>query len=243
MQKKKEYKNILILGASSDIGCELVKQFLNDGYQVYAHCYLNKKKLSQIINRNLNIIKSDFSKFNDKKLKFFLKFLQKKKINYLINLIGMVDNISYSKSNIQNQLSILKVNTVVPNLITKALIPNMINLKFGRIVNCSSIGVKFGGSQYNYNYSLSKHSSEFIPSELKKMSKKNILVNNLRIGVTNTKIHKKMKRNKKNLIKRESLIPIGRIAQINEIVRYIVFFASKENSYVTNETISIAGGE
>ena len=45
------------------------------------------------------------------------------------------------------------------------------------------------------------------------------------------------------LEKRARLIPIGRIAEINEIVDSIIFLISKKNSYLTNETISISGGE
>ena len=44
--------------------------------------------------------------------------------------------------------------------------------KFGRIVNTSSIGVKFGGGNATFAYSLSKYLNEFIPSYIKIMFKK-----------------------------------------------------------------------
>ena len=47
--------------------------------------------------------------------------------------------------------------------------------KFGRVINTSSIGVKFGGGEKTYLYSLSKHINEFIPSYIRKLSNKNIL--------------------------------------------------------------------
>ena len=112
----------------------------------------------------------------------------------------------------------------------------MIKIQFGRIVNGSSIGVKFGGGESTYNYSLSKHTLEFIPSYIKKLSKKNILINNIRIGVTNTKLHSKIKN--KVINKRTKLIPIGRMGETHEIANYIYFLISKNNSYLTNETIS-----
>ena len=116
----------------------------------------------------------------------------------------------------------------------------MIKNNFGRIVNCSSIGIKFGGGSNTYNYSLSKFASEFIPYNFKDWAKKNVLINNLRIGVTNTKLHKKIG---KNIKKRVKLIPISRAAETNEIVKYILFFISKDNTYSTGQTISISGGE
>ena len=68
------------------------------------------------------------------------------------------------------------------------------------------------------------------------------MINNLRIGVTNTKIHKRMKKNL-NLKKRIKLIPMKRMAEANEISKYIVNLASEENSFITGETITVAGGE
>ena len=47
----------------------------------------------------------------------------------------------------------------------------------------------------------------------------------------------------KNLNKRINLIPIKRAAKINEITDMIFFLASEKNSYISNETITIAGGE
>ena len=107
----------------------------------------------------------------------------------------------------------LTVNALLPILIEKMLVKRMLSQKWGRILNCSSIGVKFGGGTNSYNYSLSKHCLEFIPSNYKNWAKRNVFINNLRIGVTNTKIHKKMKRKKLKMKKRLKLIPINRMAE------------------------------
>ena len=50
----------------------------------------------------------------------------------------------------------------------------MLKNKWGRILNSSSIGTKFGGGIKSFNYSLSKHLLEFIPGIYKKWSKKNV---------------------------------------------------------------------
>ena len=236
-------KNILILGASSDIGIRLVKKCIEDGYFVYAHYNSRKNELTKFPKKKLQIFKSNFLKFNDKKINQLIKKLKNKNIFYIINLIGYVDNVNYLNSSLKNIISTLKVNTLVPNLIIKKLLPNMIKIEFGRILNCSSIGVKFGGGENTYNYSLSKHVLEFIPSYLKKLSKKNILINNIRIGVTNTKLHSKIKNKNKILKKRATLIPMGRISEIDEMVEYILFLISQKNSYLTNETVTVSGGE
>ena len=235
--------NILILGASSDIGIQVVKKCIENGFFVFAHYNSKKKELSKLPKKNLFQLKSNFLDLNDKKLQLVLKKLKDKKISYIINLIGYIDNINYLESNLEKIVLSLKVNTLIPNLIIKELLPYMIKTKFGRILNCSSIGVKFGGGENTYNYSLAKHTLEFIPSSLKKLSSKYILINNLRIGVTNTKLHLKIKNKNKFLKKRARLIPQKRIAEIGEMVNYIFFLISKKNTYLTGETISVSGGE
>ena len=118
----------------------------------------------------------------------------------------------------------------------------MLNKKWGRILNCSSIVVKFGGGADSYNYSLSKHCLEFIPSIYKSWAKKNVFINNLRIGVTNTKIHKRMKNNSK-IKERLKLIPINRMAEPKEISAYITNLTTDSNYYMTGQTLTASGGE
>ena len=127
-------------------------------------------------------------------------------------------------------------------LIQRNIIKNMIRKKYGRILNGSSIGVKFGGGKNTFNYSFSKHCMEFIPNDFKAWSKDNVLINNLRIGVTNTKIHKKIKKGL-SMKKRINLIPAKRMASPSEIADYIVYLISEKNSYITGQTLSISGGE
>ena len=69
-----------------------------------------------------------------------------------------------------------------------------------------------------------------------------MLINNLRIGVTNTKMHKRMK--KKIKIKdRIKLIPINRMAEPKEIANYIMSLTTEKNSYITGQTLAASGGE
>ena len=54
--------NVFILGASSDIGKELIKIFSQNNYSITAHCNTNNKSLIEISKKfkKIKIIKKNF---------------------------------------------------------------------------------------------------------------------------------------------------------------------------------------
>ena len=237
-------KHILILGGSSDIGVEVVKEFIKKGWKISAHFFKNKKKLDGLKKnyKNLNLIKFNFSSYKNFKIEKLITKKFNKKYDSVVNLIGYIDNKGFENTNLKSVMNSLAINMVVPVLVEKMVLKKMLSQKWGRILNCSGIGVKYGGGKNSYNYHLSKHCLEFIPSSYKNWAKKNVFINNLRIGVTNTKIHKRMKKNIRKS-ERLNLIPVKRMAEPKEISNYITNLVTEKNSYMTGQTITVSGGE
>ena len=240
---KKIKRHVLILGGSSDIGIEVVKSFLNLNWNVTAHYNRNKKKLKIIKKnyKNLKLVQFNFLNYNYFNVESLIKNRFNQKYDSIVNLIGYIDNKSFNNTNLKSVLRSLTINAIIPILINKLLVKKMLVQRFGRILNCTSIGIKFGGGINTYNYALAKHCLEFIPNIHKEWAKRNVLINNLRIGITNTKIHKKIKN--KNMKKRVDLIPMKRMAEPKEVANYIINLVSDKNSYMTGQTINISGGE
>ena len=228
-------KKILILGGSSDIGTELLSKLLKIT-DILLHIHHNKKNFKIKKNNKIKFIKKDLSNLNDKNL---IKYFDND-YDIIINLVGYISNQSFLRFNLKEIQKTIMINSLIPFLIIKNSIKNMTRKNYGRIINTSSVGVKFGGGNSTFSYSLSKHINEFIPCELRKLCSKNILYNTLRIGVTNTKFHKKIKN--KSLKERTKLIPIKRMATTQDIADYIVYLIFN-NNYVANEVINITGGE
>ena len=237
----KKNKKVLILGASSDIGMTVIEKFLQEDWCVFAHANksISRFKKFSIFENKLKILKCDLAKENQ--VEKLIKFTAKAQIISYINLVGYLDNISYKKTNFKTLTKSLTINTIAPNLIKRSLIKNMERIKFGRILDLSSIGVKYGGSEFTYNYSFSKHALEYIPSYFKNLTKKNILTNILRAGVVNTRLLRTIKG--KDINKRKKLIPIKRLASAQEITETIYNLASEKNTYISGEKITISGGE
>ena len=163
------------------------------------------------------------------------------KIDILVSLSGYLKIKKFSQVKIDDFLEHINVNYFSNFLITKKIIAHMKRNNWGRVLYASSIGTKFGGSDNSFVYSLSKFMNEFFPKPIKNLTKYNILFNTLKIGLTNTKLNKIDKN--KNLKKRVKLIPLGRMATIREVVNYILFLTTNENTLISNEVINISGGE
>lgn len=233
-------KKVLILGASSEIGIQAVNMYLKKNWSVIAHYSNNNKELKKIKSKKLKIFK-----FNLKKINNFEKFVKKSQlfadINSFISLTGYIKPNQLSEIKISNFYDHINVNYLSNILLLKRLLPQMKKKNFGRVLLSSSTGIKFGGSTSTIIYSLTKYMNEFFFSSYKDFYKKNVLINTIRIGVTDTKIHLKTK--KKNMSKRIKLIPINRIASVKEVVDYIYLYASDQNTLTTNTVVNITGGE
>ena len=234
-------KKVLILGASSDIGVELVKLYLKNNYNVVAHYNKNIKNLKKINNKNLSFLKFDLKKINS--FENFIKRKQKMFLNFdiFISLTGYLNLKKIDKAKITDFNNHINVNYLSNFLVIRSVVKGMLKRNWGRIVLSSSIGTKFGGSENSFIYSLSKYMNQFFPKIYKSFIKKNVLINTLQIGLTDTKMNLIDKT--KNLKKRIKLIPLARMASKTEVATYIHFLTSEKNNLIANQIINISGGE
>lgn len=235
----KKKRIVLILGASSEIGIEVVKKFIQEEWFVIAHFHKNSNQLKKFNSLYIKTIKADL--FNLSDVTKLIKVISKFNIVSYVNLVGYLDNKTFLKTNLKLLIKSLTINTLAPNIIKRSLINKMKKQKFGRILDISSIGLKFGGSHFSYNYTFSKNALEFMPVFFKDLTKKNILSNVLRVGVVDTKLLRKIKG--KSIARRKKLIPIRRFANTKEISEIIFNLASDKNSYISGQVIAVSGGE
>ena len=121
---KNKKRHVLILGGSSDIGMEVVKNFLKLKWNVTAHFLKNKKKL-QIVRKNfknLNLIKFDFANYKNSTIEESMVKKFSGKYDSIINLIGYVDNISFENTDLKSILKSLIANALLPTLIQNFMV-------------------------------------------------------------------------------------------------------------------------
>lgn len=237
----KKNNKVLILGASSGIGKEVVKVMLNKNYQVIAHYFKNGRVLKKIKNKNLKLFKFDLTKIRNFEVFFKKKTKLFKDVSIYISLTGYMKLQTFEKVSLKNLNDHINANYLSNIIPLKFLLKRMALKNFGRIVMSSSIGTKFGGAINNYPYSLSKFMNQFFPSIFKKYISKNVLVNILQIGLTDTKMNFVDKN--KNLKERIKKIPLKRMGKPHEVANYIYFLSSAQNKLIANQIINISGGE
>lgn len=152
------------------------------------------------------------------------------------NLINPIDNIIESDIN-----QMMQVNLLSPIILLKGFVPYMKRNCFGRIVNIGSIWgsiAKPGRSVY----SATKHGIHGITSTLAvELASYNILVNTVAPGQTLTELT--LRNNSPEEIREmEKEIPVGRLAQPEEVARLVFFLGNEENTYITGQQVIIDGG-
>ena len=128
-----------------------------------------------------------------------------------------------------------------PFRLCQAAIPSMSRKGWGRIVNISSRWGKIGKS-HRASYSASKFALDGLTLSLAaEYAEDGILANCIAPGFTNTELTHAMLGDKgiQDII---STVPIGRMATVQEIAGFVVWLASKKNTYITGQNIAIDGG-
>jgi len=241
---KISFKNqiVLISGATRGIGKSLMNQFLKSEAKVIATGKsMNKKDFYKKFKHNniIDYFQVDF--LNDVSSEYFFKKISNiKKIDVCINNSG-INNINYIQ-NINNEFNdILKVNLESSFKLTKVTSKIMKKNKYGKIINISSIWGK-KSREKRISYSISKFGLNGLTvSSSIELARHNIFINSVSPGFVNTDL------TKKNLTKNEitnlkKMIPLGRLANPEEIGPLVLFLSSKLNTYITGQIIYIDGG-
>ncbi len=239
-------RTVLITGASGGIGREIALRFLKERWNILCHYNSSDTKARELIklldkqNSRHCLFKVDFS--SRKQVYSFINTVSKFNVDCLINNAGSyVVCKHFSVSTLADIENIFMVNVFTPILLSSRIFMQMKKRNFGRIVNISSIAAKYGGSAFSMYYGCSKLAMEGAAKTLSKEGAQyNVLVNTIRPGVIDTGFHRTFP---KDMKKRAEMIPLKRIGVPQDIADMAYYLGSGENNFITNEIITVSGGE
>ena len=163
------------------------------------------------------------------------------KVNILVNNAG-INHIEYFQSLTNDQLNeTIQIDLLAPVRITQLLLPGMKEQNFGRIVNISSIW-SLVSKPGRLAYSVSKGGlNNFTRSLAVEVARFNILVNAVAPGFVNTELTKQ-NNSQADIAEICKSIPAGRLAEPEEIARFVAFLCSDDNTFMTGQCIAVDGG-
>lgn len=161
-------------------------------------------------------------------------------IDILVNNAGITHDATCGKMSQADWDIVINTDLNSVFYVTHALINNMKNRKYGRIINISSINGQRG--QYGQvNYSAAKAGIHgFTKALAREVAKDGITVNTISPGYVETDMIMCVPENIREKILAE--VPMGRFALPNEVAYVAAFLAEERNSYITGSNITINGG-
>lgn len=239
-------QNVIVTGGTRGIGAGITEAFLKNGATVIATYSGNDSAANAFKDKNSiygdRLILKKFNVANTTEVENFFKDFetQFQSLEVLVNNAGIRrDNIVASLSEAEWD-SVIDTNLKGTYNMTRFAVLQMMKNRYGRIVNMSSVGGKLG-LPGQANYAASKAGQIALSlSVSKEVAKRNITINNVCPGFIETELLADLPEDQVKEYK--SQVPMKRFGKVEEVAHAVLFFASKEASYITGATMDIAGG-
>jgi len=225
----------VVTGATRGIGYAIAERLLKDGLEVI----VTGTKKNGKHPAGSSYYQVDF--LDEDSTNKFINFLKKQQINILVNNAGINKISEFSSIDINDFDRILRINLRAPFQICQAVIPYMEKIKWGRIVNLTSV---FGNisKEYRAAYSSSKFGLDGMTVALAaEVSEKGILANSVGPGIIDTDMTRDVLGDS-GIAKLKGQIPMKRLGQVSEIASLVSWLVSNENTYMTGQNLMIDGG-
>lgn len=171
----------------------------------------------------------------------FEQILGRGPVDILVNNAGIVGECPLAQMPTTEWDRVLNVNLRGAFLCTRAVLPAMIDRRWGRVINVASQIGQIGAGTFTH-YSASKAGLIGLTKALaREVSQFNVLVNAIAPGPIETSM---LAGESPDWKARKLLdLPIGRFGQVAEVVPTAVFLASEDSSYYVGQTLGPNGGD
>jgi len=236
-------KAAVVSGAAMGIGFAIAKRLLEEGARV-AMLDINKAKLDEslkTLGQGANARTFECNVADRQNVNSVMAAVEQEigPVDILVNCAGITRDSMFHKMTDDQWDTALSVNLGGVYNTCKALIEGMKNRKYGKIVNFASVSAFGNIGQTNYGAAKAAVIG-FTKCLAKETARNNITVNAVAPSYVNTEMLRAVPDNV--MEKFLAAIPLGRLAEPEEVASVVAFLSSDDSSFVTGECIVVSGG-
>lgn len=251
--KSKKFKDrtVLVTGAGSGIGAKIAEHLGLLGATVAIvdiNSNILEAKKEEFLAKGINVLTycADISKYDSCKIAYEYFYNEIGFIDTLINNAGISPKHEGKPHKIwelapEEWVTVVNVNLNGTFNFISLLVPEMINNKFGKIINTSSVAANAFLPIVSCHYSATKAAITGLTRHLAgELGAYNINVNAVAPGRIETPMVTAVGEKVNNIFITDT--PLGRLGAPQEVAEVIEFLASDQSSFVTGQIIDVAGG-
>jgi 3-oxoacyl-[acyl-carrier protein] reductase len=165
-------------------------------------------------------------------------------VDILVNNAGIVSSTPFLELTVEEFDRVLAVDYTSMWSCCRAVVPGMVERRFGRIVNISSVAGKRGGGFLGRSaYAAAKAGViGFTKALARELAPCGITVNAIAPGAMDTEMTRALSDDPALLARVLSVVPLGRRGVIQDVADAVAFLSSDLSSYLTGETLNVDGG-
>lgn len=234
--------NVLVVGASGDIGQEIVRELAVEGYSLLLHYHKNINKIKHLINDLnkdvvLGVYQADLtSKVEIQRMLDNIIY----PVESIIFVSGLADSNLFQETSEEMMDYMLSLHVKAPWKITQHFLQPMINNHKGKIIFITSIWGEIGASNEVVYSSVKGAQNSFVKALSKEVGPSGVLVNGVSPGFIDTKMNQHL--NETDVINIVSEIPLNRVGLPKDVANVVSFLMSNKANYIQGDIIKVTGG-
>ncbi len=239
-------KTVIITGASKGIGAATAILFARKGYNVVIN-YNNSFESANLLTRSLSsqgfsVMSFKANVANKLETELLIKEAMYKfgTVDVLVNNAGVAFQGLIDKTDEYDSDRIFDINLKGVYNCCRAVVPEMVAQKNGKIINISSMWGQVGAS-CEVAYSAAKAGVIGLTKALaKELAPSGITVNAIAPGLIETGMNANIDVDALNAFVED--IPLGRMGSADEVAAAVYFLASSDADYITGQVLGVNGG-
>lgn len=236
-------RRAFVTGSGRGLGAAIATRLATDGFEVILHARSSVRAAEELAAKILrsggkaSVVAFDLADSNQ--MAHAIRSVGH--VDVLVNNAALAQIVPFGQISSLDYDQIFEVNLKAPFFLSQYFLPGMVKSSWGRIVNLASIGGEWGGTRQIHYATAKAGLIGLTRSIAKSYANCGITANAISPGLVETDMLLETS-SEDELSALVASIPVGRLAQPEEVASAVAFIVSEEASYITGQTLRVNGG-